>query len=348
MCNVAGYSGTKQAAPILIEMLRKEEGIDSGYYTGIATMHEGKIYTAKVVGDLQCLLEQTDAASLPGTVGIIHSRTPGDAGWTWSHPFTCEREGEIQTAFLCNGTVGCYKPQEPGYIAIAEGLIADGYEMKSAIPTNGKKWTLTDNSTRVHLTDVMCQLISRRIDRGADTVTALEESYCEMPIENIGLLLSKSLPDTISWVRLNFPLFRGTSDHGTYLATTPLVFPEDAYEPHLMPTMSAGTLTKDTFTCKRFDAPPAKVAPITPQIRSAAYTAVCEVLSEGHKTYGDACRAVKPMFAPADCLQTGAVVYDILYDLSRQGRLKMEREYLPGVFEGMKAPKIYMSLTEQK
>ena len=44
MCNIAGYAGKCAAAPILIEMLRKEEGFDGGFYTGIATVHEGKIH----------------------------------------------------------------------------------------------------------------------------------------------------------------------------------------------------------------------------------------------------------------------------------------------------------------
>ena len=46
MCVIAGYSGNRRAAPILIEMLRKIEYYDGGYATGIATVHEGKIYYA--------------------------------------------------------------------------------------------------------------------------------------------------------------------------------------------------------------------------------------------------------------------------------------------------------------
>ena len=38
MCNIAGYVGTKQAAPILLDMLKKQEGYGGGYYSGIATM----------------------------------------------------------------------------------------------------------------------------------------------------------------------------------------------------------------------------------------------------------------------------------------------------------------------
>ena len=32
MCNIAGYAGNKQAAPILLEMLRKQEGYGNGRF----------------------------------------------------------------------------------------------------------------------------------------------------------------------------------------------------------------------------------------------------------------------------------------------------------------------------
>ena len=44
MCVIAGYSGNRRAAPILIDMIRKIEYFDGGYATGIATIHEGKQY----------------------------------------------------------------------------------------------------------------------------------------------------------------------------------------------------------------------------------------------------------------------------------------------------------------
>ena len=70
MCNIAGYIGEKRAAPILIEMLRRQEGFDGGVCTGIVTLHEGRLYYRKVVGGVDALLKATDAMSLPGTVGI--------------------------------------------------------------------------------------------------------------------------------------------------------------------------------------------------------------------------------------------------------------------------------------
>ena len=106
MCNIAGYVGDKPAVPILVEMLKKQEGLGCGFYTGIVTIHQGKIHCVKAVGDLQHLLAVTNAASLPGTVGFAYSCTQNEE---WAHPFLCEREGEIFSAYISNGTVGCFK-----------------------------------------------------------------------------------------------------------------------------------------------------------------------------------------------------------------------------------------------
>ena len=107
MCNIAGYIGERDAAPILIEMIRAQEGQNGGFYTGIATMHEGKIHYRKLVGSLDDLLKRTDAASLPGKLGIIHSRTPGFAGDEWSPlreslKFSCRGEHCSPVLVRCN------------------------------------------------------------------------------------------------------------------------------------------------------------------------------------------------------------------------------------------------------
>ena len=109
MCNIAGYVGERRAAPILLEMLKREEGFEGGYSTGIATLHEGKIYYAKLVGDVDRLTSLTEAASLPGNIGIIHSRSGGREGAEWAHPFIAKKNGEIVTAYIANGAQGFFR-----------------------------------------------------------------------------------------------------------------------------------------------------------------------------------------------------------------------------------------------
>ena len=76
MCVIAGYMGNKQAAPVLLKMLQQEEGLGGGYYSGIATIHEGKLHYEKVVGDAGTLIKNTSAmhllgTSLAGAVGLL-------------------------------------------------------------------------------------------------------------------------------------------------------------------------------------------------------------------------------------------------------------------------------------
>ena len=61
MCNIAGYVGEKRAAPILLEMIRRQEVFDGGCCAGIVTIHEGRFYMRKVVGSLEDLIKNTDA-----------------------------------------------------------------------------------------------------------------------------------------------------------------------------------------------------------------------------------------------------------------------------------------------
>ena len=79
MCNIAGYAGDRQAAPILLEMLRAQQDFDGGLSTGVATIHEGKLHYRKLVGNVDDLIRNTDVLELPGSIGISHSRPGGMA-----------------------------------------------------------------------------------------------------------------------------------------------------------------------------------------------------------------------------------------------------------------------------
>ena len=351
MCNIAGYVGERDAAPILIEMIRAQEGQNGGFYTGIATLHEGKIYYRKLVGSLDDLLEKTDAASLPGKVGIIHSRTPGFAGDEWSHPFVCENGGEIISAMVLNGSTGYFKPLDGKCVCVAEQLIAEGFTMRSRLPADyedvsvlgkpGAFLTLGDG-TRIHPTDLSCQLTGKYLLAGESAPDALTHALCELPKEIVGLMLSLDEPEAISWTRVNQPMHVAFADHGAYLATAPMAIPEDAGEYSLLPVLCSGLIKKDGFSARRYEKHVATVAPLSPRVRHEAYELICRALREKKCKLSDLSKLVKPIFDSADCVQATPLVYPILCDLKRCGLLKTERSTRPGVFEGLTAPIDYM------
>ena len=106
MCNMAAYAGRGPAAPVLLRMLEKQEGLWGGHFTGISTIHQGRVHTVRVCGDVAELCRKTRAAELPGSVGIAHSRSMGNIPLdTWAHPFPAACGCLLSVAFFqaaCN------------------------------------------------------------------------------------------------------------------------------------------------------------------------------------------------------------------------------------------------------
>ncbi|MBO4212555.1 MAG: glutamine--fructose-6-phosphate aminotransferase, partial [Clostridia bacterium] len=74
MCGIVGYTGALEAAPILLDGLKKLEyrGYDSA---GIAVLGKDGIEVGKVSGRIENLVEKTEGGkALPGHAGIGHTR----------------------------------------------------------------------------------------------------------------------------------------------------------------------------------------------------------------------------------------------------------------------------------
>lgn len=330
MCNIAGYVGTKRAAPILFDLIKKQEGIAGGYYTGIATVHEGKIYSAKLTGDVETLLKNTNAYELPGTIGIIHSRSKAGGGDEWAHPFIA---GE-RLAYVANGTVGCFKNLKDRHTALAQALFDEGYQMTSRVRIENDYYQHLNDGTCVHMSDVMANLIVK--------YESMEEAFCKMPGEIVGLAIEKENENAVSFARVNYPMSVAFADHGAYLSSMALVFPKDAGKPQLLAACSSGKVFKDRFETNEFKNPPVKVAAVTKEIHDKAYKAVYEALLEGDKRYADLPRLVRPYFPEGECNPCTALVYEILNEVKE--KLHIQTIRVPGAFEGMTAPEFRMSI----
>ncbi|MFH1536496.1 MAG: glutamine--fructose-6-phosphate aminotransferase, partial [Patescibacteria group bacterium] len=132
MCGIIGYLGNKQAAPILIDGLKKMEyrGYDSA---GVAVMQKGKVQCVKKAGKISNLEKELPKVNLDGTVGIAHTRwaTHGAPTDNNAHPhWDCQSKLYI----LHNGII-------ENFPALKKQLLKEGHKIR----------TETDTEILVHL-----------------------------------------------------------------------------------------------------------------------------------------------------------------------------------------------------
>jgi len=231
MCTIAGYAGHRHAAPILIEMMRKEEFMDGGLSTGIATIHEGKLYTRKVTGDLDELLRETDAAELPGTVGIIHSRTAGNLV-SHAHPF---KSADSNLAIVLNGTLREVK--SPEFYAASNAIMREFYEkgvhIDSAYKSNKENpKSVLPNGLSYHDSEPYALMMGEYVENSSpeslkkDMARAMVDALTRLTADIVVLGVHAKLPDTITLGTITRPMNCGFGDGETYLSTSAIAFPE--------------------------------------------------------------------------------------------------------------------------
>jgi glutamine---fructose-6-phosphate transaminase (isomerizing) len=152
MCGIVGVLGNHEAAPLLVEALKRLEyrGYDSA---GIATVNAGKLDRRRAVGKLVNLSDLLVHEPLAGKSGIGHTRwaTHGAATVKNAHP---HRAGGV--AVVHNGIIENFRD-------LRAELAADGYTQESD----------TDTETIV--------LLARRaMDRGAAPIEAAKDTLARL------------------------------------------------------------------------------------------------------------------------------------------------------------------------
>ena len=198
MCSIIGYSGLESAAPILVKGLQKMEyrGYDS---VGIATESGKKIILKKGVGKVVEVNNSIMLDTLPGNIGIGHTR------WA-THGKVTEKNAHPHSS-------------NSGKIAIAHnGIIENFEELKSELQNKGYKFQSETD------TEVIANLIQLNFDETADvkqsimkTVNQLKGHYSFVVIFEDG---------TLAAARFHEPLIVGVGKNSHYISSDVLGFIE--------------------------------------------------------------------------------------------------------------------------
>ncbi|WP_336294605.1 glutamine--fructose-6-phosphate transaminase (isomerizing) [Bartonella sp. CB169] len=149
MCGIIGILGDRCVSSSLVDGLRRLEyrGYDS---SGIATVHNGRLYRMRAEGKLVNLEEKLKKTPIKGNLGIGHTRwaTHGVAIERNAHPHITER-----LAIVHNGII-------ENFVELQKELIEDGYSFE----------TETD-------TEVIAHLITRALRTGLSPQEAIWSSW---------------------------------------------------------------------------------------------------------------------------------------------------------------------------
>ncbi|MFH1862828.1 MAG: glutamine--fructose-6-phosphate transaminase (isomerizing), partial [bacterium] len=191
MCGIIGYIGKREAEPVLLAGLRRMEyrGYDSA---GLAIMQNSHIMLKKVVGKIAQLEKAVAEESMPGNIGLGHTRwaTHGIPSVTNAHPHI-DSAGHI--ALIHNGII-------ENYMALRQRLESRGHVFR----------TETDTETLAHLIEEVYQ---------GDLLEAVQMALAQVRgTYGLAVLCDKE-PDRIVAARMGSPLIIGIGEDENLVAS---------------------------------------------------------------------------------------------------------------------------------
>ncbi|HEX5457204.1 MAG TPA: class II glutamine amidotransferase, partial [Candidatus Nitrosotalea sp.] len=202
MCSIIGYLGDISATKILVSGLKRMEyrGYDS---VGVATFADSQIRVKKGVGRVEQVNTSSNLQTLPGNIGIGHTRwaTHGGVTETNAHPHL----------------------SSSGKIAIVHNGIIDNYKELKEILQNRKYFFKSETDS-----EIIANLLQYHYDETKDvkrsmikTVNELRGDYSFVAVFSDG---------TLAAARFHEPLIVGVGKKGYFISSDVLGFIEHTDE----------------------------------------------------------------------------------------------------------------------
>jgi glucosamine--fructose-6-phosphate aminotransferase (isomerizing) len=194
MCGIVGILGRHEAAPILVDALRRLEyrGYDSA---GIATVADGRLDRRRATGKLVNLADLLVHQPLPGKAGIGHTRwaTHGAPSETNAHP---HRSGPVAV--------------------VHNGIIENFRELRRALEAQGYGFA-TDTDT-----ETVAVLFQSHLDAGKTPAEAMPQTIAALDGAFALLLLIEGHNDLLIAARRGSPLAIGHGAGEMYVGSDAL------------------------------------------------------------------------------------------------------------------------------
>jgi glucosamine--fructose-6-phosphate aminotransferase (isomerizing) len=191
MCGIVGYIGHREAAPLILESLRKLEyrGYDSA---GIAVLQDGQVTIRRCEGKLGNLEAMLQRQPMAGVVGIGHTRwaTHGRPSETNAHP---HRAGDI--------------------VVVHNGIIENYLELKEQLNSRGVEFRSETDS------EIVAHLVAEKVGRGMDFLDAVRRTLREIHGSYALLFLNRRDPKRLIVAKNSTPIVIGWGEGETFIAS---------------------------------------------------------------------------------------------------------------------------------
>jgi len=191
MCGLVGYIGSNQAAPILLEGLRRLEY--RGYDSAGLAIHDGSdLKVIRAAGKISALAQLVSTANPHGTFGIGHTRwaTHGRPTENNAHPH------------LVNGLA-----------VVHNGIIENYAELKARLVAQGRTFSSeTDTEVIAHLIDVELRSTPDLFEAVRRALSRLEGTYAIT-------VISRAHPDYFVAAKNFSPLIIGLGNGENFVAS---------------------------------------------------------------------------------------------------------------------------------
>ncbi len=192
MCGITGYIGEKDAAPVLLQALKRMEyrGYDSA---GISTIHKDNVTIKKDIGRINAINEKIELGKAKGKIGVAHTRWATHGGVTKenAHPhLSCKQK----IVLVHNGIIENYRQ------LFKE--LSDNHEIKSE----------TDS-------EVIAHLIEEEYNKEKDPLKTLQNVSKKLNGSFALVVIFSDKKDEIYGVRKYAPLIVGIGEQENFISS---------------------------------------------------------------------------------------------------------------------------------